>query len=103
MSLTYLPLQCVLTPNQSASFTLLWLADHPEYIDPLRDEVEQVIVEHGWTKAAMGKMWKLDSLLKEFQRHQGLSLGTHTFFPLVAKPITDTGVDNTQPPSHGRY
>ncbi len=64
-----------LTLVQSGSLSLLWLADHPEYIDPIRKEIEEVLAEQGWTKAAMSKMWKLDSLLKEYQRHQGLSLG----------------------------
>ncbi|OJT14393.1 Ent-kaurene oxidase [Trametes pubescens] len=64
------------TSSQSGSLSLLWLADHPEYIDPIRKEIEEVLAEQGWTKAAMSKMWKLDSLLKEYQRHQGLSLAS---------------------------
>ncbi|KAI0640040.1 cytochrome P450 [Trametes polyzona] len=64
------------TSSFSASFTLLRLAQHPQYIEPLREEIQAVIEEEGWSKAAMGKLWKLDSLLKEFQRHQGLGLGS---------------------------
>nr|BED42929.1 cytochrome P450 monooxygenase [Trametes versicolor] len=74
------------TSSLSGSLTLLWLADHPEYIEPIREEIEEVISEQGWTKAAMGKMWKLDSLLKEFQRHQGLGLASLT--RKVMKDIT---------------
>ena len=41
---------------------------YPQYSEALREEVEAVISTEGWTKAAMGKMWKLDSFLKESQR-----------------------------------
>ena len=50
------------------------LAARPEYIQPLRDEVEQIIAVDGWTKAAMAKMWKLDSFLKECVRFNNISL-----------------------------
>jgi hypothetical protein len=41
---------------------------HPQYIDPLRIEIEQVIKEEGWTKAAMDKMELVESFMKESQR-----------------------------------
>jgi cytochrome P450 len=54
------------------------LAAHPEYIQPLRDEIEQVVNEDGYDvgeegfkklkKSSMPKLWKLDSFLKESQR-----------------------------------
>ncbi|KAL1951299.1 hypothetical protein VTO73DRAFT_448 [Trametes versicolor] len=62
------------TSSMSGSLSLIWLADHPEYIDPIRIEVEAIVAGQGWTKEALGRMWKLDSFLKEFQRHQGLGL-----------------------------
>lgn len=77
-----------LTLDQSGSLSLIWLADHPQYIDPIRIEVEEIVTTQGWTKAALGKMWKLDSFLKEFQRYQGLGLGTHIMFLLVVEPLT---------------
>ena len=52
------------------------LAAHAEYIEPLREEMEAVILDEGWTKQAMGRMNKLDSFLKESQRLSGLSAGT---------------------------
>ncbi|KAK0212144.1 cytochrome P450 [Desarmillaria ectypa] len=57
----------------SITFTaiLFALAAHPEYVQILRSEVETVIAEEGWTKAAMGKMNQLDSFLKEAQRVYG--------------------------------
>ncbi len=38
----------------------------------MREEVERVIAEEGWTKAAMQKMRKVDSFMKECQRIYGL-------------------------------
>ena len=56
------------------SFTqaLFHLAAEPKYVAPLREEVERVIKEDGWTKIAMTKMWKVDSFLKESQRYNGI-------------------------------
>jgi hypothetical protein len=34
----------------------------------MREEVQRVIAEDGWTKAAIGKMHKVDSFLRESQR-----------------------------------
>ena len=42
-------------------------------MEPIREEVEAVIAEYGWSKAAMNRMRKLDSFMKETQRTQGLS------------------------------
>ena len=43
-------------------------------MEPLREEDEAVTAADGWTKAAMGKMRKLDSFLKESQRFNGIGL-----------------------------
>ncbi|KAJ8469311.1 hypothetical protein ONZ51_g9081 [Trametes cubensis] len=56
--------------TSSGTFThaLYNLAAHTEYIQPLREEVESIISEDGWSKASLGKMRKLDSFLKESMR-----------------------------------
>lgn len=42
---------------------------HPEYLEPLREEVQQVLAEEGgWSKAAPAKLVKMDSFMKESQR-----------------------------------
>nr|VWO98890.1 Uncharacterized protein [Ganoderma boninense] len=56
------------------SHVLYDLAANPEYMEPLREEVEAITATDGWTKAAMGKMRKLDSFLKESQRFNGIGL-----------------------------
>lgn len=81
------PLWCVLkgvcsvistTPDtcecpQTFTHALYHLAANPEYIQSLREEIEEVIRTDGWTKVSMGSMWKLDSFLKESHRVNGIS------------------------------
>jgi len=50
------------------------LLANPEYIEPLREEVDAVIKEEGWTKAGIDRMHKIDSFLRETQRADGLAL-----------------------------
>ncbi|KAJ8079815.1 hypothetical protein PM082_016637 [Marasmius tenuissimus] len=56
------------TTSQAFAHGLINLASHPEYIEPLRREIEACIEKDGWSKAAMEKMQLLDSFLKESQR-----------------------------------
>ncbi|KAI9569397.1 cytochrome P450 [Boletus coccyginus] len=57
---------------------LFYLAANPQYIQPLREEVEDIVEKDGWTKIALGKMRKVDSFLKESQRIEGMSMVTLT-------------------------
>ena len=66
------------TTTMATTAAIYDLAAHPEYIQPLRDEIQQVIDEDGQDvdgdgfmrlkKPSMPKLWKLDSFLKESQR-----------------------------------
>ncbi|KAL1707143.1 cytochrome P450 [Schizophyllum commune] len=60
----------VATHTSTNMFTqaLFQLAAQPEYIAPLRQEVEEVISRQGWTKASMRDMHKVDSFLREVAR-----------------------------------
>ncbi|KAI6165104.1 cytochrome P450 [Pisolithus thermaeus] len=49
------------------------LAAYPEYLEPLREEVDAVVRQDGWTKAAIDKMYKIESFLKESHRLGGAS------------------------------
>jgi hypothetical protein len=60
--------------KQAFTHALYDLAANPQYIQPLREEVEVNLAEKGWTKAAMDKMWKVDSFLKESMRLHGFQL-----------------------------
>jgi hypothetical protein len=44
------------------------LLSNPEYVEPLRRDVETAVAEEGWTKAGIDKMHKIDSFLRETQR-----------------------------------
>jgi hypothetical protein len=63
------------------------LLSHPECIKPLRQEVEAVVAEEGWTKAGMDKMHKIDSFVRETQRLEGLGMRSLDSFCSV--PITN--------------
>ncbi|KAI5983079.1 cytochrome P450 [Pisolithus marmoratus] len=49
------------------------LAAYPQYVGPLREEVDPVIRQHGWTKEAMALMPKVDSFLAETLRLDGIT------------------------------
>ena len=65
------------------------LLANPEYIGPLREEVDAVITEEGWTKAGMDKMHKIDSFLRESQRIDGFTLGTLDSFAIGTSKLPD--------------
>ncbi|KAJ3478574.1 hypothetical protein NLI96_g9659 [Meripilus lineatus] len=66
------------TSSMSFAHALYHLAQNPEYALPLRQEVESVVAEEGWTKNAMQKMRKVDSFLRECQRYHSLGLVSMT-------------------------
>ncbi|KAF2185203.1 cytochrome P450 [Zopfia rhizophila CBS 207.26] len=72
------------------------LCQHPEYVKPLREEIEECLAQNqGWTLVALNSMKKLDSFLKESQRinHPGL----FSFNRKVIRPIRLS--DNTVLPA----
>ncbi|EIW64154.1 cytochrome P450 [Trametes versicolor FP-101664 SS1] len=62
------------TSSNSVTHALYDLAERPELLKPLREEIEPLVKDEGWTKNSMAKMWKLDSFLRESQRHNGVSI-----------------------------
>jgi cytochrome P450 len=67
-NMLFMSLAAVHTSAATAIHVLFDLCANPEYVQPLRDEVQRVIGEHGWTLAAITTMKKLDSFMKESQR-----------------------------------
>ncbi|PCH34304.1 cytochrome P450 [Wolfiporia cocos MD-104 SS10] len=61
------------TSSSSLTHALYHIAANPEFVEPLRQEIESAIKSDGWTKAALGKMMKLDSFMRESQRMNGIS------------------------------
>ncbi|KAI1787506.1 cytochrome P450 [Ganoderma leucocontextum] len=62
------------TSSNSITHVLYDLAAMPECIQPLREEIEAVVATDGWSKAAIDKMRKLDSIFRESSRYHGISL-----------------------------
>ena len=58
---------------QSFTNVLFYLAANPQYIQPLREEVEPIVHQEGWSKAALGNKRRVDSFLRECQRMEGVN------------------------------
>ena len=69
---------------QSFTTAFSYLLSNPEYIEPLRHDVEIAVAKEGWTKAGMDKMFKIDSFLRESQRISGA--GIRPFSYLIPNP-----------------
>jgi len=59
---------CTYEIFQAFTHILYDLASYPEYVEPLREEIETIIASEGWTKASVDNMRKVDSFIKESQR-----------------------------------
>ncbi|KAF8967500.1 cytochrome P450 [Flammula alnicola] len=53
---------------------LFEVSTRPEYIQPLREEVEAAIGEGGWTKDSISKLHKMDSFFREIHRCYDLNI-----------------------------
>ncbi|KIM39577.1 hypothetical protein M413DRAFT_447055 [Hebeloma cylindrosporum] len=83
--------------TSSMTFTqaFYYLAAFPEYMKPLREEVEEVIRREGWTKEGTDQMYKIDSFIKESQRLHPLGV-----LPMQRVAVNDyTFSDGTTVPS----
>ncbi|CAL5867176.1 uncharacterized protein PFLUO_LOCUS1388 [Penicillium psychrofluorescens] len=66
---TIISLASIHTSQMNAVHVMYDLAAHPEYLEPLRQEIRTVAAEPGgWNKSSYGKLRKLDSFLRESQR-----------------------------------
>jgi len=65
---------------QSFVHALYSLAEYPEHAQTLREEIQEIIDREGWTYAAITKMVKVDSFIKESQRFNpgGCSMSFHS-------------------------
>ncbi|KAH9070838.1 cytochrome P450 [Lactarius deliciosus] len=74
------------TTSSTMTQVLYRLLANPEYVEPLRREVEAVVAEYGWTTDGMDKMHKIDSFLRETQRLDGL--GIVALIRMALRPFT---------------
>ena len=68
-----LSLAAIHTTTETTTQAMLDICEHPEVVQPLREEIIQVIGEHGWAKTSLYKLKLIDSFLKESQRLHSLS------------------------------
>ncbi|KAH0837766.1 cytochrome P450 [Lanmaoa asiatica] len=50
------------------------LAASPQYVQPLREEVEAIVEKEGWSRTSLSKMRKVDSFLKESIRMESIDV-----------------------------
>lgn len=67
-NMLFMTLAGVHTSSNTTIHALFDLCANRQFIQPLREEIEQVIGEHGWSMVAISKLQKLDSFIKESQR-----------------------------------
>ncbi|GJJ09316.1 hypothetical protein Clacol_003538 [Clathrus columnatus] len=51
--------------SETAFIILMELAARQEYIQPMREEIEEIVLQHGWSKTALSLMGKLESFMME--------------------------------------
>lgn len=101
-----LSMAAIHTTTMAVTSALYDFAAHPEFIQPLRDEIQQVIDEDGYDvdgdglkklkKSSMPKLWKLDSFLKESQRLSPPQLRKFQIFhPFVSSERSKTRANTT--------
>jgi|SRR6478735_993721 cytochrome P450 len=76
-----LSLASIHTTAMTMTHAMYDLCAHPEYIEPLIEEVKGVVGTSGWDKTALNRLHKLDSFLKESQRFNPVFL-CKSFFSL---------------------
>lgn len=77
-----LTLAAIHTTTEVTTHALVDLCEHPEFLQPLRDEVVQVLGEYGWAKTSLYKLKLMDSFLKESQRVRTMSISKLLFTSL---------------------
>ncbi|KAF8447294.1 cytochrome P450 [Boletus edulis BED1] len=69
------------TSSNSFTQVLYNLAANPQYVQDLRDEVEPIIKEEGWSKVSVAKMYKIDSFMKETNAMKDVTFLDGTVIP----------------------
>lgn len=63
-----LTMAAIHTTTEATAQAIKDICEHPQIVQPLREEIVTVISENGWTKPALQKLRLMDSFLKESQR-----------------------------------
>jgi cytochrome P450 len=62
---------------------LYHLAASPHYAASLREEVESIVEEDGWTKLALDRMSRIDNFVQESQRMNPVGSSAYFFPPEI--------------------
>ncbi|KAF8662095.1 hypothetical protein AX16_001205 [Volvariella volvacea WC 439] len=73
MRVLFLNFAGIHTTSMVLTHALFDLAAYPEYLEPLREEAEEMIEAEGWSKAAVSNLRKMDSFLRESMRVSGVT------------------------------
>ncbi|KAF5360893.1 hypothetical protein D9756_004514 [Leucocoprinus leucothites] len=73
MRILFVNFASIHTTSMVMSHVLFDLAVRPEYIEPLRQEAQEIIESEGWSKNAIAKLYKMDSFVHESVRYSSLS------------------------------
>ncbi|UPK97445.1 hypothetical protein LCI18_008380 [Fusarium solani-melongenae] len=65
---------------------MICIAQHPDILKPLRNEIATVLHKQGWTKSSLNEMQLLDSVIKESQRVKPSSIASMRRY--VMEPVT---------------
>ncbi|KAF4306203.1 Cytochrome P450 [Botryosphaeria dothidea] len=85
-----LAMAAIHTTTMSSTHMIYDLIEHPENIQPLRDEIQSAVAETGgYEKDTMAKMKKLDSFMKESQRYNPPGLTTFKRYCLRDITLSD--------------
>ncbi|TFK34046.1 cytochrome P450 [Crucibulum laeve] len=60
------------TSTMTFAHAVYYLAENQPYMQPLREEIRNIVQLEGWTKEALDKMDKVDSFIRESQRMHAL-------------------------------
>ncbi|KAI0099189.1 cytochrome P450 [Nemania sp. FL0031] len=81
-----LSLASIHTTTMAAAHIIYDLCAHPEYFEPLREELVDVLqADGGWQKTTLSKLQKMDSFMKESQRINPPTL--LSFHRIVKSPV----------------
>ncbi len=102
-NMLFMALASVHTSSATIIHVLFDLCANPEFMEQLRQDVQQAVDESGWTLAGIAKMKKIDSFMKESQRMNQAVLSkcptrTHIIF-LEMLTVTDSDLQPQSRPT----
>lgn len=88
-----LAMAAIHTTSDLTTKTLLHLAQRPKLVDELRQEISGILRADGWKKTSLFNMKLLDSVIKETQRLEPLSLSQLVPIPVFSSLLTSSSYD----------